>query len=245
VLLALDSSTLTLSLALLQRTPDGALELVSEVSHGPPRRLSELLPGAVAQFLAQNGVALREVEAVAVGLGPGSFTGLRVGLATAKGLAYAMKWSLGGASSLAAIAMEGPGGRLLIPTAVARRGQLYAAKYRREGEQVRAIEPEREMTPAQLAAMLMEGEDSLALGPGIQAYQKELLAHGVPLERLSASPAFPSAAAVARLTRFPAAYEAAALFSLEPHYVRPSAAEENPAFPPLPGPLPAARIRED
>ena len=72
-----------------------------------------------------------------------------------------------------------------------------------------------------------------------------LLREGAQPEQLLPSPLFPSAWAVAQLTAVPSAYDAQALFALEPHYLRPSEAERNPKFPPLPGPAPAARIREE
>jgi tRNA threonylcarbamoyladenosine biosynthesis protein TsaB len=55
----------------------------------------------------------------------------------------------------------------------------------------------------------------------------------------------PSAVALAHLAPPPGPYLAQALFALEPHYLRGSGAEENPKFPPLPGPPPAARLKED
>jgi tRNA threonylcarbamoyladenosine biosynthesis protein TsaB len=238
---ALDTSTLTLSLALLKRA-DGGVVAIEQLAMGPPRRQSEMLPGLVMDMLARHAVALQTLEGIAVGLGPGSFTGLRIGVATAKALAYAAQLKIAGVSSLASIALEGPEGVTLLPSVVARQGELYVGFYRRQGETVEQIEPEQALAPPQLAQILKERVDAVALGPGIAAYQVELQSLGAPPKQLVAEPQHPSALAIAKLAVFPVAQEVGALFALEPHYVRSSEAERNPAFPPLPGWAPSARI---
>jgi tRNA threonylcarbamoyladenosine biosynthesis protein TsaB len=249
VFLSLDTSTLTLSLALLERRSGLALEVVGEVTEGPPRKQSEMLPGVIRELLARCAVRWRDLEGMAIGLGPGSFTGLRIGLATLKALAYSEKLPLVGVSSLAAVALEGPEGRTLRPCAVARLNELYVGHYRREGKKVIALGPEVAMTPAELAALLshevVEEAQTLALGPALGEYGQRLLDLGVSSAQLSVQPSFPSARAIGELAVFPAQYDEQALFSLEPHYVRASEAERNPKFPPLPGPAPTARIKDD
>jgi len=241
VLIALDTSTLTLSLALVERA-DGRLVAVEQQALGPPRKQSEMLPAAIVELLQRHGQALNSLEGIAVGLGPGSFTGLRIGLATAKALAYAANLKIAGASSLAAIAMEGPEGALLLPCNVVRQGELYVGSYRRRKDALEQTEPDRTMTPAQLAALLAPSADRIALGPAIRSYQAELESLGAPARQLRVEPEYPSALAIAKLTVFPAAQDLKELFALEPHYIRSSEAERNPAFPPLPGPPPSARI---
>lgn len=241
MLIALDTSTLTLSLALVERA-DGRLVPVEQQALGPPRKQSEMLPSAIVELLQRHGLSLKSLEGIAVGLGPGSFTGLRIGLATAKALAYAANLKIAGASSLAAIALEGPEGALLLPCSVVRQGELYVGLYRRRKDALEQIEPEGTMTPAQLAEMLKAGEDRIALGPAIRSYRAELESLGAPATQLRSEPEYPSALAIAKLTVFPEAQELKDIFALEPHYIRSSEAERNPAFPPLPGPPPSARI---
>jgi tRNA threonylcarbamoyladenosine biosynthesis protein TsaB len=243
VFLALDSSTLTLSMGLLERGPP--LRVVQHVLHGPPRKQSEMLPAVIAELLLRHGVELGELEAFVVGLGPGSFTGLRIGLATAKALAYALRVPLAGASSLAAVALEGPEGRELWPIAVARQQELYVGRYRRTADGVEALGPEEAHPPAEIAARLVHAPDAVLMGPAVPEYRDQLVRLGVAPDRILAEGIVPSACALGRIARIPDAFDAQALFALEPHYVRPSEAERNPRFPPSPGPAPTARLREE
>lgn len=239
-MLALDTSTLTLSLALLERS--GAV--VEQLAVGPPRRTSEVLPGEIQALLQRHGLQPSSLTALVAGLGPGSFTGLRIGLATLKGLAYALKIPLAGVSSLAAIALEGPEGAELSCAAVVKKGELYLGRYRREGQRVVALGPEQALAVPAFAAEVLR-HPGLVLGPAIAEYAPQLEALGVPRDRLQPTPLFPSAVCLARLAIVPEVFEPSAVFSLEPHYLRSSGAEDNPKFPPLPGPTPGSRLKED
>ncbi len=240
MLLALDTSTLTLSVALL--APGG--EVLEELAVGPPRRTSEVLPGELDALLKRHGLTPQSLTGLIVGLGPGSFTGLRIGLSTFKGLAYALKIPMAGVSSLAAIALEGPQDVELSCAAVVKKGELYLGRYRREGQGVVALGPEQALAVPAFAAEVLR-HSGLILGPAIAQYAAQLEALGVPRERLQPTPLFPSAVCLARLAQLPSAYEPAAMFALEPHYLRSSGAEDNPKFPPLPGPVPSSRLKED
>jgi tRNA threonylcarbamoyladenosine biosynthesis protein TsaB len=244
VFLSLDTSTLTLSLALVERV-GGDIRLIEHVVAGPPQKQSEVLPGIVGELLARHGVKLAELEGLAVGLGPGSFTGLRIGLATVKALAYASRLKVAGASSLAAVALEGPEGPPLFCLAVARKDDLYLGAYRRRGRSVEALEPETAMSPEEAAARMAAQPEALALGPALTDYRAALEKAGVAPQRLLAGPAFPSAVELARLVSFPETQPLETLFAMEPHYVRASEPERNPKFPPLPGPTPTARLKDD
>lgn len=244
LILALDTSTLTLSLALVARAP-GGLTLLEEVEEGPPRKQSEMLPGLIEELLSRQGLALSALEGFALGIGPGSFTGLRIGLSTFKALAYATKKPLAPVSSLAALALEGPENTPLFCCAVARTQELYLGRYVRRGERVEALGPEEAVSPSQLAKRLLEAPDAVALGPALVDSRAHLEGQGIPGERLLQAPSWPSAFAVARLASFSAPFDARALFALEPHYLKSSSAELNPKFPPLPGVSPTSRLREE
>jgi tRNA threonylcarbamoyladenosine biosynthesis protein TsaB len=98
----------------------------------PPGHSRELMP-AVAEQMERAGVGWGDVAGVAVGVGPGTFTGLRIGVATARALATAARIPVHPVSSLAALAAAVTGAPLAVPAIDAKRGELFAALFR-EGE---------------------------------------------------------------------------------------------------------------
>lgn len=101
------------------------------------------LPGAVDEVLRGAGLQLGDLAGIAVGIGPGSFTGLRIGLSYAKGLASARRFPITGVSSLDSMALCGTAqlslGTLVCPLIDARRGEVYAALYRFSGNALERI----------------------------------------------------------------------------------------------------------
>ena len=132
VVLALDTTSRQGSSAV---AVDGrvVLEIASDASLPQAARV----PGELQALLTRAGLTLQEVDAFAVAVGPGSFTGLRVGIATMQGLAFDADKPLVGVSALDALAMlatglhdEGPGLQVLTATWIdAWRGEVYAALY--------------------------------------------------------------------------------------------------------------------
>jgi tRNA threonylcarbamoyladenosine biosynthesis protein TsaB len=242
VRLALDCSTLTLSLALL----DGAGRVVEALQEGPPGRQSALLPRVLGELVARHGLGLGQLDGFVVGLGPGSFTGLRIALSTIKGLAYALERPVAGVSSLAALALEGPPGTELFASTAVKKGELYLGRYRRVGETgLEALARETWLPLAGFAEALRQAPAARMVGPAVPEYRDRLLALGVAPEQLLEAPLVPSAVALARLAPPPGPYQPEAVFALEPHYLRGSGAEDNPRFPPLPGAPPVARLKDD
>jgi len=128
LVLALDTATPTLVAGLARWSPDGGAEVLSERSMLSGNRHAELLAPAVRAVLADAGLTLADVEAVVIGLGPGPFTGLRVGVVTAAGLADARGLPVLGVCSLDAI---GSGRRTVVTDA--RRKEVYWAAYAADG----------------------------------------------------------------------------------------------------------------
>lgn len=239
--LCLDTSTASTSLALVEL--DG--RVVEHLVEGPPKRQSETLLTHVEAMLARHGVTLTALDGFVVGLGPGSFTGLRIGVATLKGLAYATGRPLAGASSLAALALEGPRDVELFCLAVVKKGDLYVGRYRRRGDGVEPLAPEASHPVTEVAALLLAAPEARAVGPALAEYGPRLVALGVPAAQLLDEPSVPSAVALAALAVHAPAYRKEDVFALEPHYLRGSGAEENPKFPPLAGVPAVARLKED
>jgi len=236
--LALDSSCLTLSLALVR--PSG--EVVEHVLVPPPTRQSDALPGVIDELLKKNGVTLAELTGLVIGLGPGSFTGLRIGLSCLKGLSYALKVPLVGVSSLKALPFDGPDDTELFCASVVKKNELYVGRYRQVGGVVTSLEPETSLPIDAFAKLLVAMPDARMVGPAVPDYRSALEALGVPAAQILDAPFVPSAIGLARLATMPAAYDEHATFTLEPHYIRGSGAEENPKFPPLPGVESKARM---
>jgi tRNA threonylcarbamoyladenosine biosynthesis protein TsaB len=229
---AIDTATPTLSCALLdlRGTVVEVLTTRTDRQSGPGVGHGIRLPGALTDLLGALGRKLSDVEGFAVGLGPGSFTGLRIGLATWKGLAYANRRPIAGVSSLAAMALEAAASArgseaLLVPMLDARKGEVYAGFYRVAGEAVTAILPDEALSPAAVATRLEGLGSAVAFGEGYTAHAG-VLASVLPL--LQGAPDTPSGDAVGRLAAprlATAPFDDQALFALEPHYVRKSEAE--------------------
>ncbi|HUR78845.1 MAG TPA: tRNA (adenosine(37)-N6)-threonylcarbamoyltransferase complex dimerization subunit type 1 TsaB [Acidimicrobiales bacterium] len=125
IILGIETATARAGVAI--GTDDGVIAAV-EVTRGP--RHAEVLVPAIAFACDQAGIALREVDVIAVDIGPGLFTGLRVGIATANGLAQALRLPMVGVCSLDVIAQPmRHGGREIISVIDARRKEVYAARY--------------------------------------------------------------------------------------------------------------------
>lgn len=133
LILALDTTREYGSMALLRGG-----ELLEEVSLHSPDGFAHVLFDQLAALLARHGVTAREVDCFAAASGPGSFTGVRVGLACIKGLAEAAGKPAVGVSNLQAAASLGSGD-LRAPVMDARRGEVYGAVYDAAGN---AVAPE-------------------------------------------------------------------------------------------------------
>ena len=131
LVLALDTATPTLVAGVARWTPDGGMEVLAERAVPSGTKHAELLTPAIEGVLADAGVALGDVEAVVTGLGPGPFTGLRVGVVTAAAIADARGLPVVGVCSLDAV---GSGARTVVTDA--RRKEVYWAAYDDEGRRV-------------------------------------------------------------------------------------------------------------
>lgn len=207
--LAIDCATPVESVAVLE----GDEPLVEHLARRG-RGAGPTLLDTVDAVLADAGLGLGDLDGLVCGLGPGSFTGLRVALATLKGLALARGLPLWGVPTYAALEAALPGERV-IAVIDARRGEVFAAG---GGLPAPVCCP-----PADLAALVPDGRAPVLLGNGALLYA-DVLRAALPGARIPAAPALhvPRAALLATAVgdRPPAP-----LATLEPTYVRKSDAE--------------------
>jgi len=204
------------------------------------QRHAELLAPMIQQLCEAAQVTLAEVGAVAVGVGPGLFTGLRVGLATARALAFALEVPMVGVSSLDVVAFPARfTDRTVVAVTDARRGELFWAFYRPGVDAPLRLTEPRVGGPSELAAELTACPDPcLLVGDGVARYRTELGATGARCA--GPVPSRPSAADLVLLAR--AAADAGALVppaAIRPVYLRLPDAEANwVQRPGTPGPAP-------
>lgn len=150
--LAVETSTLAGGAALL----DGGL-IVGEYTLDVSLTHSERLMGAVDRLLSDAGWTVRDLEGLAVSAGPGSFTGLRIGLSTVKGLALALAIPIAAVPTLDAMATLLPFAALPVcPVLDARKREVYASLYRWDGAGMRREWEYLALAPADLARRLHE-----------------------------------------------------------------------------------------
>jgi tRNA threonylcarbamoyladenosine biosynthesis protein TsaB len=220
-LLTIDTSTPAGSVALSQGD-----RLLGEILLNTPSTHTDRLLTSLHQLLDDTGVDLAEVDAFAVVLGPGSFTGLRVGVATVKGLALAMDKPVIGISSLQALAVQVPFPKYpLCGLLDARKQEVYAGMFRWEGGLPVLLGKERVLPPEALMEELTG--DVLFVGNGANVYRTLIIrqlgsrAHFAPW-----SLEIPRASAAAALAL--AAWRNGQIMPVEllaPLYIRPSEAE--------------------
>jgi tRNA threonylcarbamoyladenosine biosynthesis protein TsaB len=208
IVLGLDTATSSSAAAL--RLADGS---TSEARDDPPAgehpghatRLLDLS----RELLDRAGIGWGELERIAVGVGPGTFTGLRVGIATARGLAQSLAIDLVGVSSLQALAYgalaseEAPLDDAIMAIIDARRGEVFVAAFAPDGELgLRELTPPVAVAPGLVGEVISRAQEALgggqrrwlAVGDGAIRYRAqlestalEIVDVGSPLHRVSAS----------------------------------------------------------
>ncbi len=163
-ILALESSATACSAALCR---DGALVAQSFQNSGLTHSRT-LLP-MVHDLLRNCGERLEDVDLVAVAAGPGSFTGLRIGVATAKGLAWPGDKDCAPCSTLESMAwpLAHMAGKVIVCVMDARRNQVYNALFRASGEGLERLAPDRAVSLEELAGELARyPEEKIVVGDG-------------------------------------------------------------------------------
>ena len=206
IVLGIDTSTRFASVAIVQ---DGVV--LAEATGDGRGHGSDLLV-LVDAVCVGAAIGAHDLDAVAIGAGPGSFTGLRIGMATAKGIAFAAKCPLWAVSSLAALAHAVLVERelaLIVAVLDARKGEIYTGTYRRDDDRTVLLDTERVLAPDALDPPF----GSRIVGDFVEAWE----GHDVVY------PVTPSGKAVALLALEGARVDV--LVGGAPTYIRPSEAE--------------------
>lgn len=206
LVLVVDTATPAVTAAVADVTA-GAAKVLAERVQVDPRAHAEVLSPQIAAVLAEVGAAPGDLAAVVAGVGPGPYTGLRVGLVTAAGFGQALAIPTYGVGSLDAVGAAAGAGRVLAATD-ARRREIYWARY---ADGVAVSEPA-VGRPADVAAEVA-GQVDRAVGDGALRYADVL---GLPV---ADEPRYPSAGAMATLAA-PRITAGAASERLVPLYLR-------------------------
>ncbi|MDH7453612.1 tRNA (adenosine(37)-N6)-threonylcarbamoyltransferase complex dimerization subunit type 1 TsaB [Luteimonas composti] len=186
-----------------------------------PRRHAELALPWAETLLAEAGLAKAQLDAIAVGRGPGAFTGVRLAVALAQGIALALDRPVLPVSTLAVLAAGAPAaaGDRIVAAIDARMGEVYLGAFDRGGGEPRALMPERVVGPVDAA--LPEGTGWWGVGTGFDAGEGALRTRmGAALAGADAA-ALPRAGDVARLGALALGRgEGLAPERLEPAYLR-------------------------
>jgi tRNA threonylcarbamoyladenosine biosynthesis protein TsaB len=196
LILSADTSSSRFSIALSR-----GVMLIDEFETGAPdRHSSDLLP-AIDKLLSKNSCGIEDVGALCIGLGPGSFTGLRVGITTMRALAISLKRPIAGISSIDAIAHNASGHNSTICLVIdARQNKVYARLYRCNGK---VITPKSKILLLGIKDLLKKNKARgpvLFLGDGLKQHKEDILKQeGLNAEFAPEPLWYPKAAVIGRL----------------------------------------------
>ena len=229
IILALDSTAKEAAAAVLS---DG---VCLAYASGAARSGSEVLLPLAEATLSAAGKSPSELDLLAVAVGPGSFTGVRIGVSLAKGLAFGREIPCAPVSTTEALAENlRPLGGIYCPVMDARRGEVYNALFRaeRDGEGYRLLRlaPDRAISAEALADELRAeyaGEQILLVGDGVYVAEPVLSSRGLSLSALPDLLCRHSAVSVGRVgLRMARAGQTVSADSLAPTYLRQAQADE-------------------
>jgi tRNA threonylcarbamoyladenosine biosynthesis protein TsaB len=229
--LAVETSSPVGSVAIVR---DGAVVAETAIQSVPAsprtRRIthSTNLAPAVERLAAEAGLAISDFDLLAAGLGPGSFTGVRVAIATLKGYALAFPKPVVGVSSMDALALANkdrlPGGCTSLAVVVdAGRGEVYCSVYSLLDGQFFKVNETAIVTLPRLAGRVLA--PTFFIGPGIGSYRAELERLVGSRARVDGEPVYPPASMVGLLGEEKFGEQKIGDPDLEPIYLRPAAVE--------------------
>ncbi|NLY44174.1 MAG: tRNA (adenosine(37)-N6)-threonylcarbamoyltransferase complex dimerization subunit type 1 TsaB [Clostridiaceae bacterium] len=222
--LAVDTSSIVATVAILEDD-----KLIGEYVLNHKKTHSQKLMPIISEIMLSAELKASDIDVFAVAIGPGSFTGLRIGVATVKGLAHAVNRPVVGISTLDGLAYNMPFCRHIIcPIMDARRRQVYNALYRWVDDDLMIIEAPRALALEQLIQELKEKNEKVVFtGDGVEAF-KDMLSAGLGdlCAFAPASVRMQKASSIAQLAlRKALRGETESYLTLAPFYLRKSQAE--------------------
>ena len=222
-ILAVDTSTFAGSVALLQeRRLLAEINLVSSQTH------SERLLASIDLLLKSLNQKLEDIDGFALAVGPGSFTGIRIGMSTVKSFAFAQGKPVAPVSNLEALALKirRSQARLLCPVMDAKKQEIYGALFEKDSDGMQEVVPQGVYTPDRFFSQLPSHRIITFIGSGVPVYKQKIFQYFKDKARLSPRSLF-------------VAHEVGLLghdrlkagkglnsFQVEPQYIRRSQAEE-------------------
>ncbi len=171
--LAIETATAVCGSALVRNG-----EVVAERHIEAQQIHSQKIMGLIDEVLQSSRSNVQNIDGIAVSIGPGSFTALRIGLSTAKGLAYALDKPIIAVSTLEALAMNAtvlrdvPDNRFILPLIDARRNEVFAAVYQKNGDVIEETFSPRAIVIDDLYAHLKDGNSVIVTGEGAEKFHR-------------------------------------------------------------------------
>lgn len=218
--LAMDTSNQTLAVAVMEDA-----HILGQVQTMANKTHSKTLMPAVEELMKNIGFKPTDLDRIIVAQGPGSYTGIRIGVTTAKVLADSLKIELAGVSSLQVIAANCINKKqLIVPLFDARRKNVYAGVYQWQAEQLVNVAADRHLAISELVDLL-KGKECLFVGEDVHKFQTEIRA-ALPFAQINQNLLwdYPNGVTLAQLgQKMPAVKNIAAFL---PRYLKRVEAEE-------------------
>lgn len=193
-ILGIDTSSKFLSIALSKDN-----DIIIEEMHLLERKHSSLLIPKIKEMLGKAGTSIEDVDAFVIGLGPGSFTGLRIGVSAVKGFGIATKKPCVGVASIDAIALnvKDLSSHLVAPIIDAKRQQVYGAVYKRKNGRI--VRESKHLLLSIDGFMKKIKGHAVFLGDAISIYKEKIIKHDKKAVFLNEEYWYPRASNLIRL----------------------------------------------
>lgn len=187
IILAVDTTTFAGSVALLKKK-----KLLAEINLESSSTHSEKLLPAIRFALETNRMDIKDIQGFALAVGPGSFTGIRIGLSTIKSFSYASRKPIAPVSTLKALALKlrYPKNRLVSPLLDAKKGEIYAALFESRRQELIEVIPQGVYSPDGFFSRLPSHRIIYFIGNGVDAYKEKIFLYFKDKARLSSRSLF-------------------------------------------------------